>query len=68
MAIGSSQRGGEMNLHALDEAVLPLRGDQGRLRLPPKAARTEGAPRNADGPLINRAKRTTAAMDVLAAH
>src|SRR5215208_4909794 len=35
-----------------------LRGSQGRLRLPPQAARTAGPPRTRTGRSINRAKRT----------
>jgi hypothetical protein len=41
-------------LHGLDEAVLPCVGYQGRLSLPPKVAWTQGTPRDADEPLINR--------------
>jgi hypothetical protein len=37
---------------------ITLSGYQGRLRLPPQAARTKGPPKNAAAPIINRAKRT----------
>jgi hypothetical protein len=39
--------------------LIMLRSNQGRLRLPPKAARTRGLPRSRTAGWINRAKRTT---------